>query len=291
VSGDDSLYYSNAPWNAVGVIPGNSSACPSLAAFTPAGETRPKLFAGCKGPPGDERVFVSSFDGENWSQSVLGSNSSIGPSLAVFQKRLYAVYKGEHADQRAFMISTSDGASWDTQKEITYSATSTGFALATFTPPGHAEKLFGACKGAQADVGIFVSSMDAQGNWDPPTQVFTRVAETGVVQKSETSSSVALATINNVLFLAYKGKNTEDIYVIASSDGVSWGAAIRVSDAMSSVGPSLTTFDGNLYLAHKGRGTDSGIYLHSSSDGANWIWEPTVPGGTSPDLAGSGTNQ
>jgi len=291
VSGDDSLYYSNGP-DAVGIIPGNSSACPSLAAFTPAGQTRPKLFAGYKGQPGDMRVFVSSFDGQNWAQQiVLGSNSSIGPSLAVFQKKLYAAYKGEHSDQRAFVISTSDGTSWDTEQEITGIATSTGLALAAYTPPGHAEKLFGAFKGMWVDDRIFVSFMDAHGTWDQPKQVFTSAAESSIVLTSETSSSVALATLNDVLYLAYKGKDTEDIYVIASSNGVSWGGAKRVSGAMSSVGPSLTSFDGKLYLAHKGGGTDSTIYLLSSLDGANWIGEPTIPGGTSPDLAGSGTNQ
>ncbi|WP_205083254.1 hypothetical protein, partial [Paracraurococcus ruber] len=59
------------------------------------------------GANGDQRMFWSSFDGQNWSpqQVGIGGGSASGPSLAVFQNRLYAAWSGANGDQRMFWSS------------------------------------------------------------------------------------------------------------------------------------------------------------------------------------------
>jgi hypothetical protein len=49
-------------------------------------------------------MFWSSFDGNSWApqQVGIGGGTSEGPSLAVFQNRLYAAWKGVDTDQRMF---------------------------------------------------------------------------------------------------------------------------------------------------------------------------------------------
>ena len=286
-SGDNRLFYTNAPWKTSGSIPGNSSVCPSLAAFTPSGAgSRSRLYVGYKAEPGDKRIFVSFFDGTTWApQQMLGANSSIGPSLAVFNNILYAVYKGEHADQRAFLVSTSNGNTWNTQQLISGLSSSTGPAITAFAPAKGgvtgAPQLFAAFKGAWSDEKIFVMSMSSSGVWSAPNQI------PGI----GTSSSVSLAVLANLLYVAYKDQATENIFVISTSDGVTWGSPTQIANVSSSVGPSLSAFSNTLYLACKGAGTTPNISLFSSSDGKQWVAQPHIPGNTSPNLAGSGSNQ
>jgi uncharacterized protein YkwD len=79
-------------------IGGGTSDGPSLAAFNN------RLFAAWKGVNGDQRMFWSSFDGNQWApqQGGLGGGSTHGPSLAVFNNQLFAAWKGADPDQTMY---------------------------------------------------------------------------------------------------------------------------------------------------------------------------------------------
>jgi hypothetical protein len=54
-------------------------------------------------------MFFSSFDGTSWSDQLqgVGGGTSNGPSLAVFNGRLFAAWKGVTGDERMFFSSFS----------------------------------------------------------------------------------------------------------------------------------------------------------------------------------------
>ncbi|WP_133223337.1 hypothetical protein, partial [Paracraurococcus ruber] len=108
-------------------IGGGSASGPSLAVF------QNRLYAAWSGANGDQRMFWSSFDGQNWSpqQVGIGGGSASGPSLAVFQNRLYAAWSGANGDQRMFW-SSFDGQNWSPQQVGIGGGSASGPSLAVF---------------------------------------------------------------------------------------------------------------------------------------------------------------
>ncbi len=129
---------------------------PSLAVFGN------RLFAAFKGARyggyDDQGIFWSSFDGTDWADptELAGVGSAIGPSLAVFQDRLFATWKGAGGDQ-GIHWSSFDGTGWAPQQNIAGVGSAIGPSLAVFQ-----DRLFAAWKGA-TDQGIYWSSAQAQG--------------------------------------------------------------------------------------------------------------------------------
>ncbi len=77
------------------------------------------LIMSWKGIEGDQGIWFSSFDGNNWvgQQNVTGVGTSIGPSLAVFNGRLFMAWKGIEGDQ-GIWFSSFDGNNWAPQRHI-----------------------------------------------------------------------------------------------------------------------------------------------------------------------------
>jgi hypothetical protein len=92
-----------------------SSVGPSLVAFSPSDSEAPLLYAAWKGGDGDERIWYSCFDGTSWGipggpvQEPFPSPiaTDTGPSLAVFNNRLYAAWKGSGGDTRIWWTSAT----------------------------------------------------------------------------------------------------------------------------------------------------------------------------------------
>ena len=67
----------------------------------------------------DQRIWTSTFDGTTWTaqQMVAGVGTSVGPSLAVFNAKLYMTWKGIDGDDRVF-YSSFNGSAWAPQQQI-----------------------------------------------------------------------------------------------------------------------------------------------------------------------------
>ncbi len=83
---------------------------------------------------------------------IPNTGTSEGPSLAVYNGLLYAVWKGEYADQTMWW-STYNGSAWTPQKQIPGVWSSVGPGLAVF-----GNKLFMAWKGMNGDERIWYTA-------------------------------------------------------------------------------------------------------------------------------------
>ena len=168
--GDEQIWYSHldgSSWAQPRVIlPGiesviaPSSVGPSLATLVTEGGP---LYAAWKGGGDDERIWYSRFTGFDgiggltWAppQAILPGTvaSSARPSLAAFNGRFYAAWKGGGSDERIWW-SSFDGSSWAPQQVILPGtvASSVGPSLAAFNG-----RLYAAWKGGGSDETIWWS--------------------------------------------------------------------------------------------------------------------------------------
>ena len=76
-------------------------------------------FLAFKGAEGDQRIFLSTFDGNSWTglSPLDGANSSHGPALAVFNGQLHMVWRGMEGDQRLFQARVG-GRAWSKNRSL-----------------------------------------------------------------------------------------------------------------------------------------------------------------------------
>jgi hypothetical protein len=192
------------------------------------------------------------------------------PAMAVFNGKLFMVWKGMERDDRVF-FSYFDGTKWAAQKQVPGIGSSTGVALAVFQ-----NKLFMAWKGVLADERIFWTTFDGA-NWAPQQ----------MVPAVWTSTGPRIAVLNNKVYMAWKGVEGDQRIFWTTFDGNAWAPQTLMPNVATSVGPALAVFNGVLYMAWKGWYGDQGIYW-STFNGVNWASQKQIPGvGTSegPSLA------
>ena len=99
-------------------------------------------------------IMMSGTAAAQWGREApgVGGGTSNGPSLAVFNDRLFAAWKGVPNDTRMF-FSSFDGANWSAQKHGVGVGTSNGPSLAAFNG-----RLFAAWKGVPNDTRMFFAS-------------------------------------------------------------------------------------------------------------------------------------
>jgi hypothetical protein len=90
---------------------------------------------------------------------------------------------------------------------------------------------------------------------------------------SLTSDGPAMALFNGKLFLAYKGKDSDDLW-FNTCDGQSLWLATDLEitqngHSKTDAGPALAAFNGKLFLAYKGSGSND--LWFNTFDGANWL--------------------
>ncbi len=89
---------------------------------------------------------------------------------------------------------------------------------------------------------------------------------------SLTSEGPAMAFFNSKLFLAYKGKDSDDLW-FNTFDGHSWLATdVEITQnghSKTDARPALAAFNGKLFLAYKGSGSND--LWFNTFDGANWL--------------------
>jgi hypothetical protein len=129
------------------------------------------LFAAWKGVEGDERIWWSLFDGQQWSQqqrinhpgSTNGPGTSVGPSLAAFYGALFAAWKGVEGDERIWVSTSSALGDWSAQQQSPGVGTSVGPSLAAF-----GRQLFAAWKGIEGDERTWLSTFGLdRPSWSP----------------------------------------------------------------------------------------------------------------------------
>jgi hypothetical protein len=218
------------------------------------------LYAAWKGEPDDDRIFFSSWSGSgSWAGATLiGGNTSAGPSLGVLGGSVYAAWKGEWSDPRVF-YAKYNGSTWDAQQQIPGIYSDTGPALCQSNG-----KLVAAWKNV-FDQNLYYATFDGS-NWSGQTQI------SGV----ESSVGPSLATFNGKLYAAWQGKDSNKEIWYATYDGTSWSAESQISGVGTSVGPSLAAVGGKLYAVWKGESDDNLWY--ASFDGTSWSGQTQIAG-------------
>ncbi len=204
--------------------------------------------------------------------------TDVGPSLAVFNNKLYAAWKGSNGDERIW-FSSFDGASWSLPSGAAQQsmpdpiATSFRPSLATFN-----NELYAAWKGSNGDTRIWFSSFDGT-KWAPQKTISMLNVQVG------TDVGPSLAVFNNRLYVAWKGSNGDErIWYSFSLPELLPGTPISswqqqqsmLNPIASSVGPSLATFNNKLYAAWKGSTGDERIW-YSFFDGSIWAKQEPLP--------------
>ncbi len=165
--------------------------------------------------PGRAWRAISAFSGRastgcgrtsKWSPGI---GTSVGPSLAVFNGRLYMAWKGELGDQRLF-YSNFDGSSWAAQQLIP-GFSSEGASLAVFN-----SALYAAWKGELGDQRLWWSSFNGMA-WAAQQQV------PGVFS----SVGPSLAVFNSALYAVWKGElgRSENLVVELQRHGLGGATA------------------------------------------------------------------
>ena len=95
---------------------------------------------------------------------IAGVGSSEGPSLAVYNNSIYALWKGIFGDQTMW-YSTSNGTSWAAQKQIPGVWQQRGPGIAVFN-----NALYACWKGELGDQSIWYSDFNGAA-WAPQKQI------------------------------------------------------------------------------------------------------------------------
>jgi hypothetical protein len=289
------------------------------------------LYAAWKGEPGDDRIFYSRWNGRGkWAPALpmasgtVGGNTSVGPSLGVFNGALYAAWKGEWSDPRIF-FAKYNGSNWETQKQIPNVYSAVGPALCSFggklvaawknvfdqklyfatydgsnwstklqiagvgssVGPSLANfggKLYAVWKGEGNDESLWYAYYDGT-KWSGQTPGQTQT------QIPDVGSGVgaSLAGVGDKLYAVWKGEGSDESLWYAYYDGTKWSGQTgqtqtQIPGPGSSVGAAIAEFGGKLYAVCKGKGSDVSLY-NAELSGTTWSgWANDIPGNTGPDM-------
>jgi hypothetical protein len=82
----------------------------------------------------------------------------------------------------------------------------------------------------------------------------------------QSSAPVSLATFNNLLWAAFRGRTTSHVFVSSSAN---WGVNQQTGQSTQLTAPSLTVFNSKLWIAYIGESTGR-VEVISSGNGSNW---------------------
>jgi hypothetical protein len=184
----------------------------------------------------DQSLYFATFDGTEWSaQSQIGGvASSVGPSLATFNGRLYAIWKGEGSDESLY-YAHYDGTTWSGQtpgsKQTTIPGvgTSVGASLA-----GVGNKLYAVWKGEGSDESLYCAYYDGT-TWSGQTPGTSQSQIPGGVS----SVGAAIAEFRGNLCVMCKGKDSDVSLYNAEWNGSVWSKWFN--DIPGNTGPDTDT--------------------------------------------------
>lgn len=223
---------------------------------------------------------MGSAEGGDWSpQNRVGSDttnfgSSEGPSVAVLRERVYVAWKGAGSDGRIWYSFMDEHLGWwAQQRSIPDVSTTDGPRLAAFD-----NKLYVAWRGKNDEMSF--ASMTRQ--FSVPSQQ--------VIPGAGTGRGLSIATTgygqHEAMFATWRGVDNDDLYFSVMEKKAVWSDAVRLSNGLSSVGPSIACYgygDGEvLYAGWKGKGSDTKLYYASMAKGETRFCDQSVlPSATS----------
>ncbi len=172
---------------------------------------------------GDAVLVSSSGDGVSWTNNLdINQTSKFGPSLAVFNNKLYVAFIANNPGNEVLVCSTADGPNWSNNTDINQTSK---FApsLAVFN-----SKLYVAFIADNPGNAVLVCSSADGVNWTNNTDI------------NQTSKfAPSLAVFNNKLYVAFLADNPGNaVLVCSSADGVNWTNNININQT-SNFAPSL----------------------------------------------------
>ena len=151
----------------------------------------------------------------------------------------------------------------------------------------HGDKTLMAWKGEGTDTAIYWAT-SSKLKPDSGSNKYDWTAEQSVPHAA-TSAAPALASMNGVVYLAWKGNGDDKaIYLSKLDAGGTWSAKQRAGDGTTSDGPALAKKGDTLFLAWR---DGDQIFCSTSADGASWSHAEVVPdakASKSPTLASDG---
>ncbi len=178
------------------------------------------------------------------SQSVtFGQKTPLSPSLATVNRRLYAAWRGDGNSQMNVMVS-NDGRTFRTPPLTTSDTSDADPAICEMNG-----NLYLAWKGSGNDnLNVAQVVLDATGL----PNGLTKKAILGDTSKS----APALCSLNNTLYLSWRGESNDHICILSSADGVTWANQL-VSGQNTPASPALGVCNGQLFVAWRGDGNEN----------------------------------
>ena len=176
------------------------------------------------------RDLVDGFNEEGWApqQQVPGVATSVGPSLALYQGKLFMAWKGVLDYDQGIWWSTFDGAAWSPQESIPGVGTNHRPDLAIL-----GNTLYAAWKGADGDQKIWWSTFDGSA-WAPQTLLAGAESNVGL-SLIVGPSSVALG---EQLLAVWKGPSGDDRVWSSTLSNGDWSVPEVVPGIGTSAEPS-----------------------------------------------------
>lgn len=208
----------------------------------------------------DQRILVSRYDGTNPWQLIAvlaGTGTGFGPSLAVFQERLFMAYRGIVAthstgeDDHRIWISTSlDGIHWDPHQLINGIGSEYGPSLTTFQG-----QLYMIYRGVLEDEELYWTRSSDGVHWNPnppdpsPQQRFG----------ATTASVPQLVAFGDKLLAVWRGiSGDQELRYSINRGGTQWSTPQTIPNRGSSTGVGLAVFQGQVIMAYRGINDDKG---------------------------------
>ena len=252
---------STSTWTANHRVGQKSWETPSLAVFNTnlqVAFAEPDVAAGV----GHSLAICSSQDGVQWSDKVpinQASHDGSGPSLAVFDGKLWVAFIAANDSFDILVCSSQDGVHWSGNTRVNQ-ASRMALSLAVFN-----NQLWLAFIANQPSNDVLVCNSSDGLNWSPNIQVH---------QGSKTAPS--LTVFNKQLWLAFVAKNdSNDVLVCNSVDGTNWSGNVQIGQ-QSKTAPSLAVdANGNLCVAFVANNPSNAMLLCTSQNGLSW--SPNIP--------------
>jgi hypothetical protein len=209
----------------------------------------------------DSQLRWTTTDGQNgWvaEQKMDSAFSETGPALAVFQDKLYCVYKGGGSNNHIYFM-CFDG-SWTTPTIIPDVYTTDTPALAV-SPDS--SKLCCVYKGDGNDH-LYWMCFDGD-SW---------TTSGSPIPSADSQSGPALALYQNKLRCVFRGGGSNNnIYYVDSYDGTNWSGPNRIPNVATDSGPALAVLQARLCCVYKGNGNQHLYWMYF--DGDNWTTSGT----------------
>jgi len=186
-------------------------------------------------------------------------STNAAPAAAVFNNKLFVLWKANDPSNRMYFSGSSDGQTWPNGATINnVDSTPVAPELCVFN-----NKLY-----------VFWKSNDPSNSilFSPSTNGTSWPNGAKVNNKDSTPDTPAACVFNNKLYLFWKSNDPSNtIYFSASTDGTSWPNGAKINNKDSTLAsPAACVFNNKLYVFWKANDPSNSIYFSASSDGNSW---------------------